>query len=50
MRKFFQEFKNFAIKGNLIDIAVGVIIGTAFNNVVNVLVKKSDYAPIITFN
>ena len=46
MRKFFQEFKNFAIKGNLIDIAVGVIIGTAFNNVVNVLVKKVIMPPL----
>lgn len=45
MRKFFQEFKNFAIKGNLIDIAIGVIIGTAFNNVVNVLVKKVIMPP-----
>ena len=46
MRKFFQEFKNFAIKGNLIDIAIGVIIGTAFNNVVNVLVKKVIMPPL----
>lgn len=46
MRKFFQEFKNFAVKGNLIDIAIGVIIGAAFNNVVNVLVKKIIMPPL----
>ncbi|ADV51433.1 large conductance mechanosensitive channel protein MscL [Cellulophaga sp. E16_2] len=46
MKKFFQEFKSFAIKGNLIDIAVGVIIGAAFNNVVNVLVKKIIMPPL----
>lgn len=46
MKKFFQEFKSFAIKGNLIDIAVGVIIGAAFNNVVNVLVKKVIMPPL----
>jgi large conductance mechanosensitive channel len=46
LKKFFQEFKSFAIKGNLIDIAVGVIIGAAFNNVVNVLVKKVIMPPL----
>jgi large conductance mechanosensitive channel len=46
LKKFFQEFKSFAIKGNLIDIAVGVIIGAAFNNVVNVLVKKILMPPL----
>ena len=40
MSKFFKEFKEFAIKGNMIDIAVGVIIGAAFNKVVDTLVKK----------
>ncbi len=34
-----QEFKKFAIKGNMIDLAVGVIIGGAFNSLVNSLVK-----------
>ena len=38
--KLFEEFKEFAIKGNMIDIAIGVIIGGAFNKVVNVLVKE----------
>ena len=35
MGNFIQEFKNFAIKGNMIDMAVGIIVGTAFNNVIN---------------
>ncbi|OCA83361.1 mechanosensitive ion channel protein MscL [Bacillus sp. FJAT-27225] len=34
-----QEFKNFAIKGNVIDLAVGVIIGTAFGKIVTSLVE-----------
>lgn len=46
MKSFIQEFKNFAIKGNLIDMAVGIIIGTAFNNVVNTLVKKMVMPPL----
>lgn len=36
----FDEFKNFAFKGNVIDLAVGVIIGGAFQNIVNSLVKN----------
>ncbi len=36
----FDEFKNFAFKGNVIDLAVGVIIGGAFTNIVNSLVKN----------
>ncbi len=34
-----QEFKDFAVKGNVIDLAVGVIIGGAFSGIVNSLVK-----------
>jgi large conductance mechanosensitive channel len=34
-----KEFKEFAIKGNMIDLAVGVIIGAAFGGIVNSLVK-----------
>ncbi|RMB56924.1 large-conductance mechanosensitive channel protein MscL [Dokdonia sinensis] len=43
---FIKEFKDFAIKGNMIDMAVGIIIGTAFNNVVNTLVKKVVMPPL----
>ncbi len=49
MRNFIREFKNFAIKGNMIDMAVGIIIGTAFNNVVNTLVKKIVMPPLSLF-
>lgn len=38
MKKFFQEFKEFAIGGNLIDMAIGVIVGGAFKSVVDSLV------------
>jgi large conductance mechanosensitive channel len=44
--KLFQEFKEFAVKGNMIDIAVGVIIGAAFNKVVDVLVKEIFLPPL----
>ena len=46
MKKLFQDFKNFAVKGNMIDMAIGIIIGTAFNNVVNALVKKVIMPPL----
>jgi large conductance mechanosensitive channel len=35
-----EEFKNFAFKGNVIDLAVGVIIGAAFGKIVDSLVKN----------
>ncbi len=38
MRKFFQEFKKFITKGNVVDLAVAVIIGAAFNKIVSSLV------------
>jgi large conductance mechanosensitive channel len=34
-----QEFKNFALKGNVMDLAIGVIIGGAFSTIVNSIVK-----------
>ncbi len=46
MKNFLKEFKEFAIKGNMIDIAIGVIIGGAFNKVVNVLVKEIFLPPL----
>lgn len=36
---FFKEFKEFAVKGNVIDLAVGVIIGGAFGKIVSSLVE-----------
>ncbi|WP_299666910.1 large conductance mechanosensitive channel protein MscL [uncultured Polaribacter sp.] len=44
--KLLEEFKEFAVKGNMIDIAIGVIIGAAFNKVVNVLVKEVLMPPL----
>lgn len=41
-----KEFREFAIKGNMIDMAVGIIIGTAFNRVVDVLVKQVVMPPL----
>jgi large conductance mechanosensitive channel len=46
MKSFFQEFKNFAVKGNMVDLAVGIIIGTAFNSVVTTIVKKIVMPPL----
>lgn len=40
-----KEFKEFAVKGNMIDMAVGIIIGTAFNKVIDVLVKQVIMPP-----
>ena len=40
MRKFFNEFKTFAIKGNMLDMAVGVIIGGAFTAIVTSIVTN----------
>ncbi|MBE7029874.1 MAG: large-conductance mechanosensitive channel protein MscL [Ruminococcaceae bacterium] len=41
-----KEFKEFAVKGNMIDLAVGVMIGTAFNAIVSSLVKDI-FMPVI---
>jgi large conductance mechanosensitive channel len=39
MRAFFREFKTFITKGNVMDLAVAVVIGAAFKDIVNSLVK-----------
>jgi large conductance mechanosensitive channel len=44
--KLIKEFKEFAVKGNMMDIAIGVIIGASFNKVVDVLVKKVLMPPL----
>ncbi len=44
--KVIKEFKEFAVKGNMIDIAIGVIIGAAFNKVVDSIVKDI-FMPIL---
>lgn len=38
MKQFFKDFKAFITKGNVLDMAVGVVIGTAFSKIVNSLV------------
>ena len=38
MKKFFEDFKAFALKGNILDMAVGVVIGGAFGKIVSSLV------------
>ena len=45
---FIQEFKEFAVKGNMIDLAVGVIIGAAFGKIIDSLVKDV-IMPVISF-
>lgn len=40
MKKLWNEFKAFAFKGNVIDLAVGMIIGSAFTGIVNSLVNS----------
>jgi len=44
--KLFKEFKDFAVKGNMIDMAIGIIIGASFNAVINVLVKNIILPPL----
>lgn len=46
MKKFIDEFKNFAIKGNVIDMAVGIVIGTAFGKIVSSFVSDIIMPPI----
>ena len=44
--KLLKEFKDFAVKGNMIDMAIGIIIGASFNAVINVLVKNILLPPL----
>ena len=39
MSQFFDEFKKFIMRGNVVDMAVGVIVGGAFSGIVNSLVN-----------
>lgn len=43
---FIQEFKEFAMRGNVVDLAVGVIIGASFGKIVSALVDKVVMPPI----
>jgi large conductance mechanosensitive channel len=44
--KLFDEFKKFAMRGNVVDLAVGLVIGVAFTGIVNSLVKDIITPPI----
>ena len=46
MKQIWKEFQEFAVKGNAVDLAVGVIIGAAFGSIVNSLVKDVIMPPI----
>src|SRR5438067_3854243 len=46
LQNVWNEFKEFAIKGNAVDLAVGVIIGAAFGSIVNSLVKDVIMPPV----
>jgi large conductance mechanosensitive channel len=46
MKGFFREFKEFAMRGNVLDMAVGIVIGAAFTAIVNSLVKDVIMPPI----
>ncbi len=48
MKKFLQEFKEFALRGSVVDLAVGMIIGTAFTAVVTAL-TANFIQPILDF-
>ena len=47
MKKFIQDFKEFAFKGNILDMAIGVIVGGAFGKIVTSLVENI-ISPFIT--
>ena len=47
MKKFFEEFKKFISRGNVMDMAVGVIIGGAFTAIVNSLVNDI-FMPVLS--
>ena len=46
MKKLFEEFKKFAMRGNVIDLAVGVVIGSAFGKIVSSFVSDVLMPPI----
>ncbi|MDM7925674.1 MAG: large-conductance mechanosensitive channel protein MscL [bacterium] len=46
MKKMFQEFREFAMRGNVMDMAVGIIIGAAFGKIVSTFVANVLMPPI----
>ena len=45
LRKFADDFKAFAVKGNAIDMAIGIVIGAAFNKIINSIVTDLMMPP-----
>lgn len=48
MKKIFEEFKKFVMRGNIVDMAVGVIVGSSFTAIVNAL-SNNILKPIINY-
>lgn len=46
MKKILQEFKQFAMRGNVVDMAVGIIIGGAFGKIVSSVVADIIMPPV----
>jgi large conductance mechanosensitive channel len=46
MKSFFEEFKKFALRGNVMDLAIGVVIGTAFSTITDSLVTNIITPPL----
>lgn len=46
LKQYMEEFKTFAVKGSVIDMAVGIIIGAAFGKIVDSMVKDVIMPPI----
>ena len=47
MKEFFKKFKEFAFRGNVIDLAVGMMIGSAFSKIVTSVVNDL-FTPVIS--
>ncbi|MDX1964860.1 MAG: large conductance mechanosensitive channel protein MscL [Pirellulales bacterium] len=47
MNSWLKEFKDFAMRGNVVDLAVGVVIGGAFGDIVKILVDKI-FMPVVS--
>ena len=46
LQGFWSDFKAFAVKGNMIDLAVGVVVGASFNNIIDAIVKGLISPPL----
>ena len=46
MKRIFQEFREFAVRGNVVDMAVGILVGAAFGKIVSSLVEDIVMPPL----